>query len=709
MKLFRINICFHVMLVAVFAVMVSGSMKCHAQINTDQVMNIGRNALYFEDYILSIQYFNQVIKAKPYLADPYFYRAIAKLELEDYKGAEEDCSMAIERNPFIVDAYQVRGIARQTLKDYKGAIADYEAGLQQMPQHRVFLMNKAVSECEIGEYGKADSTYTRLLSIYPGYANGYLGRAQLRMEQHDTVAAMADIDKSISISKNIPGAYVMRAEINMDYNKDFKAALADMDEAIKLEPHFSGYFINRAFMKYNLDDYFGAMADYDYALQLDPTSMAAHFNRGLLRTEVGDNNKAIDDFSYVLRSDPGNMAARYNRALLYSETGQYRDAIADFDAVLETYPDFDAVLFARSECKRKMGDMAGGEQDYNRALELSRENKERQKENENDETLAQGGDGKQAEETRKESPEAVMNKFNTLLTVENDNEIKPKYENRTRGRIQDFNYHIDLEPMFFLSYYDRSDNVVENTYYIKEVTDLNSLRLLPFMLLLTNSQFRLYEDQIEAHFRSIEYYNGLLATSSARSIDYFARAMDFMMVKNPAGAIDDFTRAIELSPDFSLAYMGRSYARYMQMQIDETGDETGAGSTDVHSVGNITPGKQALPGGNVGGLPTLGERKASVAMQQIIEDLDRVIKLSPRNVYAMFNKGNIYMRMQDLTAAISCYTEAINIKPDFGEAYYNRGLVYLRLGNKDKGIEDLSKAGELGILPSYNVLKRMTN
>ena len=31
-----------------------------AQINTDRMMDIGRNALYFEDYVLSIQYFNQV-------------------------------------------------------------------------------------------------------------------------------------------------------------------------------------------------------------------------------------------------------------------------------------------------------------------------------------------------------------------------------------------------------------------------------------------------------------------------------------------------------------------------------------------------------------------------------------------------------------------------------------------------------------------------
>ena len=54
-------------------------------------MTIARNALYFEDYVLSIQYFNQVINAKPYLYEPYFFRALAKLNLEDFQGAEADC------------------------------------------------------------------------------------------------------------------------------------------------------------------------------------------------------------------------------------------------------------------------------------------------------------------------------------------------------------------------------------------------------------------------------------------------------------------------------------------------------------------------------------------------------------------------------------------------------------------------------------------
>lgn len=50
----------------------------YAQINTDRVMMIARNALYFEDYVLSIQYFNQVINAKPYLYEPYFSEGLPR-------------------------------------------------------------------------------------------------------------------------------------------------------------------------------------------------------------------------------------------------------------------------------------------------------------------------------------------------------------------------------------------------------------------------------------------------------------------------------------------------------------------------------------------------------------------------------------------------------------------------------------------------------
>ena len=63
--------------------------------------------------------------------------------------------------------------------------------------------------------------------------------------------------------------------------------------------------------------------------------------------------------------------------------------------------------------------------------------------------------------------------------------------------------------------------------------------------------------------------------------------------------------------------------------------------------------------------------------------------------------------LRDFRAAIADYDEAIRRDPEFAEAYFNRGLSYLSLGNINQGIRDLSKAGELGIYNAYSIIKRM--
>ena len=211
-------------------------MATKAQINTDQVMRIGQNALYFEDYILSIQYFNQVIKYKPYLAEPYFYRSVAKIELDDYKGAEEDASMCIERKPFITKAYHVRGVARHNQGKYAEAIEDYDVGLQTEPKSKDFLLNKAICQVQLKRYGAADTTFAKLLEVDPKNYKAYLAMAQMDISRGDSAKALEDIDKSLVNGKKTAMAYAMRAEININFKKDMAAALVDMDSLIVLEP-----------------------------------------------------------------------------------------------------------------------------------------------------------------------------------------------------------------------------------------------------------------------------------------------------------------------------------------------------------------------------------------------------------------------------------------------------------------------------------------
>lgn len=98
----------------------------------------------------------------------------------------------------------------------------------------------------------------------------------------------------------------------------------------------------------------------------------------------------------------------------------------------------------------------------------------------------------------------------------------------------------------------------------------------------------------------------------------------------------------------------------------------------------------------------------AVEYEMVLRDYDKVIELDPQSVYAYFNRANVRCVQKDYRAALVDFNEAIRIDPEFAEAYFNRGLVYLYLGETKKGIEDLSKAGELGIISAYNLIKRVS-
>ena len=241
MKLYR-----HII---IFLAFFSGITVATAQVNTDQVLRVGQNALYFEDYMLSIQYFNQAIQAKPHLAQPYFYRAIAKLNLDDFAGAAADASKAIELNPYLTDAWEVRGVARQNMGLNRLAIDDYSEALKLLPRNRSLLFNKAMALADLQAYDQARESLSEIIRYYPGFDNAYLGRARVALAQNDTVAAIADIDKALSINDKTVNGYILRADIAINGSGDYEKALSDIDHAIRLQPRSAGLYINRAFLR----------------------------------------------------------------------------------------------------------------------------------------------------------------------------------------------------------------------------------------------------------------------------------------------------------------------------------------------------------------------------------------------------------------------------------------------------------------------------
>ncbi|MDR1222335.1 MAG: tetratricopeptide repeat protein [Tannerella sp.] len=676
-----------------------------AQINTDRVTAIGRNALYFEDYILSIQYFNQVIRAKPWLAQPYYYRAVAKLRLDDYSGAEEDCTLALQQNPFLVLAYFARGIARQSLGKYDLAIQDYRKGLEFSPKDRSMMTNTAIAYIQKKDYEKAKELFNEIIESYPKDSKSYLARGAMYAETGDTVSAMNDCNKAIELDPYYAPAYGNRALLYYQADKT-NEALADFNEAIRLNPREEGYYINRGLIRYNLNDLRGAMADYDQVIATNSKNLIARFNRGLLRFHVGDYNRAIEDFDVVVSIEPDNYMAYYNRALLFNQTGDFQSAIKDYDLIIDQYPNFIPAYYNRAEAKRQLNDINGADKDYWYAMELERTHGNM---GQVGQTVASSRqpDPKETEEKRdtREESDKNISKFNSLVIYDKEEQEKSQYQSEIRGRIQDKDIRIDLQPRFVLTYYEKINQIRESVYYNKTIENFNERNALGWKLIVTNQEASLNEFQIEAHFTSINEYSAKIEKDEKNVDNYFGRGLDFMLVQDFTEAINNFDKAIEIDPSYILAYFCRAVVRYKQIiyeQSHSAQDELAEAMSIQFNPSNIAGHiSRTAPGGNE-------SDNRSYTYDMILRDYNTVIQKDPSFTFAYFNRADLFCSQRDYKAAILDYNEAIRRDPEFAEAYFNRGLTRLSQGDAKRGIADLSKAGELGIINAYNIIKRMT-
>lgn len=664
-----------------------------AQINTERVMTIARNALYFEDYVLSIQYFNQVINAKPYLYEPYFFRALAKLNLDDFQGAESDCNLAIQRNPFVVGAYQIRGLARIRQNKFDGAIEDYRSALKYDPENVVLWHNLSLCHMQKEDYEAAKDDLNKLLAIAPRYTRAYLMRGEVYLKQNDTIQALTDFDKAISMDKYDADGWAARAIVRLQQEK-YKDAESDLDQAIHLSVRNASYYINRALARFHQNNLRGAMSDYDLALDIDPHNFIGHYNRGLLRAQVGDDNRAIEDFDFVLEMEPDNMMATFNRGLLRAQTGDYRGAISDYSKVIDEYPNFLAGYYQRAEARKKIGDKRGAEQDEFKIMKIQLDkrngvaagNKNGSGQEVADNTDEEGGG--ENSKTRKKSDKNMENY--RKIVIADDAETNPRYKNDYRGRVQDRNVTIQLEPMYALTYYEKSSEVKRAVHYHKYIDELNHSQLLPKPLRITNMEAPLTEEQIRFHFALIDAHTSDIVADNQNAVKRFMRGLDFYLVQDFASSIDDFTQSILLDDTFFPAYFMRALVRYKQLEYQKA------------EAGMMEGTPSAAPESGKGEI-------AAVDYDIVRKDLDHVIQLAPDFVYAYYNRGNVMSLLKDYRAALADFDKAIELNPDFAEAYFNRGLTHIFLGNNKQGIADLSKAGELGVVSAYNIIKRFTN
>ncbi len=660
-----------------------------AQLNTERILTIGQNALYFEDYVLSIQYFNQVIKIKPYLAEPYLDRAIAKIQLGDYQGADEDCTKAIEINPFLPQAYYARGFARRRMTFYDEAIADFTKALEFSPNSLYLLMNRMDALDLKKDYKGAMTDLDTYLKLSPKTYNLLYEKGRLQLELKDTVAAESSFNLYIQKDSINPMAWSARAILRMQRN-DKNGALSDYSQAIKRNSTYAGDYINRGIINVEKKNYKQALLDYNMAVKLDKNSALIYYNRGLLRASLGDYNNALTDLTTVLKLDTTMTEALLQKALVESELKDYRAAIKDFKKIITKYQYFVPAYFGVAQAEAAMGNQKAAFQYQQMATNIEK-NKDYITRKNRETIKAENKLALNNQKSTTSKKTEMFNRFAAQNIDDTDNDTESKYSNdATRGAVQDKYTDIINEKNFVLTYYAKSDEIRHTNVYYPTVEGYNKLKKLSSVLKLTNNELPLTPELINNHFEAINEISAKLDKDNQNADIYFNRSLEFAMVQDFSSAIEDLNKAITLRPDFMLAYFCRANIRYKLVDYNKNSADAGNKTID-----DKTKNKKMAP-----------ESKSIFDVGLIMGDYEKVNKLNPDFSFAYYNKANILCTQKDFQTAISNYTKAIQLDADFAEAYYNRGLTYLFIGENEKGLADLSKAGELGIYKSYNLIQR---
>ncbi len=161
-------------------------------------------------------------------------------------------------------------------------------------------------------------------------------------------------------------------------------------------------------------------------------------------------------------------------------------------------------------------------------------------------------------------------------------------------------------------------------------------------------------------------------------------------------AIEDYTRAIDLNPQYAEAYNNRGIANRHLVKFEEAIE-------DYNKAIKLNP-QLVTPYYNRGtAKATLGKR------QEAIEDYNKVIKLNPKYVEAYYERGLANHALGKHEEAIEDYTEAIDLNPKYAEAYYRLGFTNHDLGNINRDLHKPKEAKKYykRVLENYNTAKTL--
>ena len=258
-------------------------------------------------------------------------------------------------------------------------------------------------------------------------------------------------------------------------------------------------------------------------------------------------------------------------------------------------------------------------------------------------------------------------------------------QNNYDQAINDLNKAISLDSTQALYYHLLADSYLD---YVRSREALETMELaaelfserLPTLLKL--SEFQLILTKYEDSMRTIDQ---VLRQDPQNADAYFMFGLNFKETGDTVRAINSFKKAVDIEPELTDAWisLGQLYASLDDPIAESYFDN--AIKTEPEN-------------------PLTWHAKADYfsdqeELQKAIEIYQKIMVFDPQYEEAYFNAGLLYLDMDSIPKAHHQFNLAINIYPAHIRAYYYRGLSAEMMGNNEQAKRDYEQA--LHFAPDY--------
>jgi tetratricopeptide (TPR) repeat protein len=242
------------------------------------------------------------------------------------------------------------------------AVDLFTKSLEVKPDFEKALYNRGVAETMVRNYPAALADINKVLSINSNNIDARFAKAMVFFGQGKKDSTNRWLDNTLGIGKHAEAYYykgIMSYQIS-----DFDEAIKDYSGAIEIKPDYAYAYNDRASAKRAKNDLTGAIADYEKALSLNPSFVFIYNNLGSAYRLNKQYDKAIEYYTKAMNAKPEYLLALNNRGAAKLEAGRLEEAKKDFEEVLIKDP-------KNASAFNNLASLAIKQKDYKKAKDMS--------------------------------------------------------------------------------------------------------------------------------------------------------------------------------------------------------------------------------------------------------------------------------------------------------------------------------------------------